>query len=135
MSETLLGLTRIDHIVLTCMDIDLSEEFYRSIMGLDTQKLPDGRVEVLFGQCKINLQPAGRHYGPSRNQHRQWNGNLCMLTEQPVELIAIQLLSLAVEIEEGPVEKTGALGPIRSIYFRDPDDNLLEVSNQILELS
>lgn len=121
----------IDHIVLTSQQIEISKVFYRDILQFRITELSDGRVEAHFGLSKINLQPAGKHYGPPNSPKRSWNGNVCILTAQPIEEIIERLEHFNVEIEDGPVKKIGALGPINSIYFRDPDGNLIELSNQI----
>ncbi len=122
---------KIDHIVVTCQNIEASKVFYGDILEFGLEELGDGRVEVHFGGCKINLQPAGRRYGPPRNANRNWTGNFCIVTEQPLNEVQDQLKRFNVQIEQGPVEKVGANGPINSIYFRDPDQNLIEVSNQM----
>ncbi len=122
---------KIDHIVVTCKSINASKVFYGDILELAIEELDDGRVEVHFGDCKINLQPAYKRYGPPQNAGRTWSGNFCILTQQPIADVITHLKRYDVKIEQGPVEKMGAKGPINSIYFRDPDQNLIELSNQI----
>lgn len=123
------NLTQFDHIVITCQDLAKSAAFYRDVLGMKLDELSDGRVEAHFGSHKINLQPAGVQYGPPSNAGRTWTGNICIIAEEPVQEIAKDLIFSGVTIEEGPVRKIGAMGPIQSIYFRDPDENLIEISN------
>ncbi|MBL4787271.1 MAG: VOC family protein [Cohaesibacteraceae bacterium] len=134
MSETQTT-AHIDHLVITCRDMEISRTFYTDILGFEASDLEDGRVEIQFGFCKINLQPYGRNYGPSSNAGRNWNCNFCILTPEPVKLLSEKLIRHGIEIEQGPAEKIGAMGPILSIYIRDPDKNLVEISNPIRKSS
>ncbi|MBN9672175.1 VOC family protein [Roseibium aggregatum] len=120
--------TAIDHVVITCADIKRSVAFYGGVLGMRTTTLPDGRTEVHFGRCKLNLQPAGRAFAPARNAGRIWSANICLLVENGLDPVVDRLQQHGVCIEQGPVEKIGALGPVTSVYVYDPDDNLIEIS-------
>ncbi|AQQ03949.1 hypothetical protein B0E33_10405 [Roseibium algicola] len=120
--------TAIDHVVITCADVERSVAFYGDVLGMRAEFLADGRIEIHFGRCKMNLQPAGRAFGPLRNAGRSWSANICLLVENGLDPAMHRLRRHGIRIEEGPVEKIGTLGPITSIYVYDPDDNLIEIS-------
>lgn len=126
--KTIFQWSAIDHAVITCVDIDRSVAFYREGLGMRINSLEDGRVEAQFGRCKLNLQPAGKSYGPPRNAGRKWSANICMLVERGLGEVEHHLKEAGIRIEEGPIKRCGALGPITSIYVYDPDDNLIEIS-------
>lgn len=116
---------RIDHLVLTVRDIEASVAFYTRVLGMEAVTFAGGRRALAFGQQKINLQTLGQE---TRNFAGIGSGDLCLVTEWPVERTLAHLEAEGVPIVEGPVAKSGALGPITSIYFNDLDGNLLEVS-------
>ena len=116
---------RIDHLVLTVRDIEASVAFYTRVLGMDVVTFAGGRRALAFGQQKINLQTLGQE---TRNYAGIGSGDLCLITEWPVERTLAHLAAEGVAIVEGPVAKSGALGPITSIYFNDLDGNLIEVS-------
>lgn len=118
-------ISRIDHVVLTVRDIDRALAFYTRVLGLEVTTFGDGRRALRFGNQKINLQTLGME---TRNHATIGSGDLCLITAWPPEKVTAHLLAEGVEIVEGPVEKTGALGPMTSIYFNDPDGNLIEVA-------
>ena len=120
---------RIDHIVITAHDVDRTIEFYTRVMGMEPITFAGGRRGLAFGQQKINLHQSGREYEPKALKPTPGSMDLCFISDTPLEEIASHVRSCGVAIAEGPVEKTGALGPMMSIYFRDPDGNLIEVSN------
>jgi catechol 2,3-dioxygenase-like lactoylglutathione lyase family enzyme len=120
---------RIDHIVITAFDVDRTIDFYGRILGMEPITFAGGRRGLAFGRQKINLHQAGREFEPKALKPTPGSIDLCFITETPLEEVAAHLKACGVVIAEGPVEKTGALGPMMSIYFRDPDGNLLEVSN------
>jgi catechol 2,3-dioxygenase-like lactoylglutathione lyase family enzyme len=120
---------RIDHMVLTVADIDATCEFYGRVLGMEKAVFAGGRVALGFGKQKINLHPAQNPYTPRANNAVTGAGDLCLITETPLDDVIQHLQAEGVEIIEGPVAKTGATGPITSVYFRDPDENLIEVSN------
>ncbi len=115
----------IDHIVLTVEDIEKSISFYQSALLMEPVTFANGRRALSFGQQKINLQLLGQE---PRNNAATGSGDLCLITEWPLSRVTRHLNELSIEILEGPVEKSGALGPIQSVYFVDPDKNLIEVS-------
>ena len=90
-----------------------------------------GRVALAFGAQKINLHQLGSEFLPGAGQVQAGSGDLCFIVDTPVEEAIEHLQRLRVEVIEGPVTRTGATGEIRSVYFRDPDDNLIEISNYV----
>ncbi|WP_137701170.1 VOC family protein [Marimonas lutisalis] len=128
-----LKISSLDHLVLTVADIPATIEFYRDALGMTAEMFrpADGseRWALNFGTQKINLHQAGREFDPKAHQPTPGSGDLCFLSEQPVDDWITQLETLGHDIEEGPVKRTGATGPILSIYLRDPDGNLIEISN------
>ncbi|MGD1877914.1 MAG: VOC family protein [Kiloniellaceae bacterium] len=119
-------ISRIDHIVLTVRDIERAVAFYTRVLKMKAVTFAGGRRALKFGQQKINLQTLGME---TRNYAGIGSGDICLITEWPPEKVVAQLQAEKVEIVEGPVEKSGALGPIVSVYFNDPDGNLVEVSS------
>ncbi len=120
---------RLDHMVLTVADIDATCDFYGRVLGMEEVVFAGGRVALGFGKQKINLHPAGNEYDPRAKHPVPGSGDLCLITETPLDDVIAHLEAEGVEIIEGPVAKTGATGSITSVYFRDPDENLIEVSN------
>ncbi len=116
---------RIDHIVLTVRDVEASVAFYARVLGMEPVTFAGGRRALAFGRQKINLQTLGQEV---RNHAGIGSGDLCLVTEWPVANVLARLKEENVEVVEGPVAKSGALGPITSVYFNDPDGNLIEVS-------
>lgn len=120
---------RIDHIVITAFDLERTVDFYARVMGMEPITFAGGRRGLAFGRQKINLHQAGREFEPKALKPTPGSLDLCFITETPLEEVIAQLKAQGVAIAEGPVPKTGALGPMTSVYFRDPDGNLIEVSN------
>ena len=120
---------RIDHIVITAFDVERTIDFYSKVMGMEPITFAGGRRGLAFGRQKINLHQSGREFEPKALKPTPGSMDLCFITETPLEDVIAQLKSQGVAIAEGPVPKTGALGPMTSVYFRDPDGNLIEVSN------
>ncbi len=120
---------RIDHIVITAFDLERTIDFYARVMGMEPITFAGGRRALAFGRQKINLHQAGREFDPKALKPTPGSMDLCFITETPLEEVMTQLREHGVAIAEGPVPKTGALGPMSSVYFRDPDGNLIEVSN------
>ena len=118
-------ITHIDHIVLTVRDIERSVAFYQRVLKMEAVTFAGGRRALTFGNQKINLQTLGQE---TRNFAGIGSGDLCLITQMPTEDVLAHLAAEDVEIVEGPVEKSGAQGPITSVYFNDPDGNLVEVS-------
>jgi catechol 2,3-dioxygenase-like lactoylglutathione lyase family enzyme len=120
----------IDHLVLTVRDIAVSVQFYTDILGMESVAFGENRIALRFGRQKINLHQAGQEFEPKAKQPTPGSADLCFLSSIPVEQIARNWQAAGVEVIEGPVMRSGAVGPICSIYCRDPDGNLIEVSNQ-----
>lgn len=119
----------LDHMVLTVADIDATCEFYGSVLGMEKVVFAGGRVALGFGKQKINLHPVGNEYDPRAQNPVPGSGDFCLITETPLVDVIAHLKASGVAIIKGPVDKTGATGALKSVYFRDPDDNLVEVSN------
>jgi len=119
---------RIDHVVMTVRDVDATCDFYSRVLGMRVVTFAGGRKALAFGAQKINLHPAGREFEPKAARPTPGSVDLCLITTSTLADVAVQLAACNVTILEGPVDKTGATGPIRSLYFRDPDANLVEVS-------
>ncbi|MEC8669281.1 MAG: VOC family protein [Pseudomonadota bacterium] len=116
---------RIDHLVLTVRDIEASVAFYTRVLGVEAVTFAGGRRALAFGDQKINLQTLGQE---QRNHACIGSGDLCLITNWPVQDVLDRLAQENITVVEGPVAKSGALGPITSVYFNDPDGNLIEVS-------
>jgi len=119
-------ITRIDHLVLTVRDIESAVEFYTKALGLQVITFAGTRKALRFGDQKINLQTLGQE---PRNHACIGSGDLCLITDWRLARVVSHLSDQGIEILEGPVQKSGALGPITSVYFNDPDGNLIEVSS------
>lgn len=119
----------IDHIVLTVRDIDRTVEFYESVMGMVAERFGEGRIALKFGRQKINLHQYGREFEPKADRPMPGSEDLCFIIETGLEQAMEHVRAAGVDIIEGPIARTGATGPLLSFYFRDPDDNLIELSN------
>jgi catechol 2,3-dioxygenase-like lactoylglutathione lyase family enzyme len=124
-----IAIDRIDHIVLTAFDVQRTIDFYSKVLGMEPITFAEGRRGLAFGRQKINLHQAGKEFEPKALKPVPGALDLCFITETPLEEVVAQLKAQGVAIALGPVPKTGALGPMSSVYFRDPDGNLIEVSN------
>jgi len=127
----MIRIDRLDHLVLTVASIEKTCAFYEATLGMSVETFGQGRKALRFGAQKINLHEAGREFEPKAKAPTPGSGDLCFIASTPIEAAMAHLQKLGVAIEEGPVARTGATGPIRSIYFRDPDFNLIEVSNYV----
>ena len=119
---------RLDHLVLTVADLDATVDFYTRVLGMAAVTFGSGRTALSFGHSKINLHQAGREFDPKAHRPVPGSADLCLITSDPLDQVISELTAQRVPIEEGPVGRTGATGPILSVYFRDPDRNLIEVS-------
>ncbi|MER7499977.1 VOC family protein [Nonomuraea pusilla] len=119
---------RLDHLVLTVADIEVTTDFYSRVLGMEAVTFGEGRTALRFGTTKINLHRAGHEFEPKAQRPTPGSADLCLITADPLDQVMEELARHAVPVEEGPVERTGATGPILSVYFRDPDHNLLEIS-------
>ncbi|MFB8272727.1 VOC family protein [Streptomyces sp. NPDC055955] len=120
---------RLDNLVLTVHDLDATVAFYTKVLGMDAVTFRGGRRALAFGHSKINLHEAGHEFEPKAARPTPGSADLCLIVDEPVDRIIAELACHGVPLEEGPVERTGATGPILSVYVRDPDDNLIELSN------
>ena len=124
-------ITGLDHLVLTVRSIDAASDFYQKIMGMEVITFGSGRKALQFGRQKINLHLYGQEFEPKAKAPLPGSADLCFITDTPLHEVIRHLQQHEVSVEEGPVRRTGAMGPIESVYFRDPDGNLLEVSNYL----
>ena len=127
-------ITAIDHIVLPAKDLKKTIWFYCDVLGMKLQKfVPPGggatRLALSFGQNKINLHDVNQPYEPHAKVPVAGALDICLLSDEPVDQWCKRLAALGIEVELGPVPRTGATEPLRSIYLRDPDGNLVEISN------
>ena len=121
----------LDHLVLTVTNLEATCLFYEQAMGMTRVAFGEGRLALAFGNQKLNLHLAGKEHEPKAAHPTPGSVDLCFLTTIPLEEVISHMASLGIPIELGPVERTGAQGPLQSIYLRDPDRNLVEISNQI----
>jgi len=122
---------RLDHLVLTVASIDKSCDFYARVLGMHVSRFGEGRTALKFGRQKINLHEVGKEFEPRAARATAGSGDLCLVSATPLDDVILHLNECGVTIIEGPIAKTGATGPIRSVYFRDPDGNLIEVSEYV----
>lgn len=124
----------LDHLVLTVRSIDETRDFYCRVLGMEAVSFHSAGVErwaLRFGVQKINLHQAGREFEPKAAFPKPGSADLCLLVGKPMKDVEAHLKSCRIPIEEGPVRRTGATGPIESIYIRDPDANLIELSQYL----
>lgn len=121
----------LDHLVLTVKDIDVTVSFYSKVLGMDVVTFGEARKALAFGSQKINLHQQGKEFEPKAERPTPGSADLCLITAVPVSEVIKHLKACNVTVIEGPVQRTGAVGPIVSVYFRDPDLNLIEVSNYL----
>jgi catechol 2,3-dioxygenase-like lactoylglutathione lyase family enzyme len=122
-------LDRLDHLVLTVRDIEATCAFYERVLGMSRQSFAKGRVALHFGDQKINLHPHPSPIDPKAAVPEPGSADLCFITDTPIDEICSHLRAQGIEIEVGPKTTEGALGPMTSIYLRDPDGNLIEIAN------
>jgi catechol 2,3-dioxygenase-like lactoylglutathione lyase family enzyme len=122
-----MSIRAIDHLVLTVADIDATVEFYEQL-GMRREIFGEGRVALHFGDQKLNLHLAGAEIAPHASEPTPGSADLCFLIDGRLSDLEAALADAGLPIELGPVERTGAQGPIRSLYLRDPDGNLVELS-------
>jgi catechol 2,3-dioxygenase-like lactoylglutathione lyase family enzyme len=120
---------RFDHVVLTVASVDATVDFYTRVLGMSAVVFGGGRQALRFGTSKINLHQAGHEFEPKARRPTPGSADLCFVVDDPVDDVMAQLTAAGVAIEEGPVARTGATGELISCYFRDPDGNLIELSN------
>jgi catechol 2,3-dioxygenase-like lactoylglutathione lyase family enzyme len=120
---------RLDHLVLTVADIARTCEFYTRVLGMEVVRFGEGRTALRFGQQKINLHAAGEIPGLVAEKPTPGSGDLCFITSLPLAAVTAHLQDCDVPIVAGPGPRAGAVGTIQSVYIRDPDHNLIEISN------
>jgi catechol 2,3-dioxygenase-like lactoylglutathione lyase family enzyme len=124
----MISIDRVDHQVLTVADVDRAVEFYEKILGMEVVSFPGDRRAVRFGHQTIKLHASNELVDPTPTHPVPGSASLCFVTENAISEVQEHLRANEVRIEEGPVARTGALGPITSLYLRDPDGNLIEVA-------
>ncbi|WP_144522287.1 VOC family protein [Bacillus pumilus] len=124
---------RLDHIVLTVQHIEDTIRFYTNVLGMKEATFEEGRKALRFGLQKINLHEAGHEYEQAAAHPLPGSSDLCFITDLDMDSLLLHLRKQVVPIEEGPVKRTGTLGPVESVYIRDPDLNLIEISRYIEE--
>ena len=124
-----MNIARLDHLVLTVADIERTCAFYRRVLGMEIVRFGEGRTALRFGQQKINLHPADNIPGLVADRPTPGSGDLCFITEVPLGEFIAHLERCGVLIVAGPGPRAGAIGTIQSVYIRDPDHNLVEISN------
>lgn len=122
---------RLDHLVLTVADVGVSCAFYTRVLGMREVRFGEGRTALAFGAQKINLNAAGREFEPKARRPTPGSGDLCFITATALAQVRGELEAAGVAIVDGPVRRSGATGPILSLYVRDPDGNLIELSNPL----
>jgi len=127
----LMKIDSLDHLVLTVKNIETTSDFYAKALGMKVVTFGNGRKALSFGSQKINLHEHGNEFEPKAWQPAPGSADLCFITSVPLPEVISHLSSCGVTVIEGPVQRTGATGPILSVYIRDPDMNLIEVSNHI----
>lgn len=119
---------RIDHFVLTVRSLAATCAFYQRVLGFERLDTPGRPTALRFGRQKINVHEAGRTFEPKAAAPTPGAGDFCLVTTTPIDHVVAHLSACGVAIEVGPVGRDGAEGPMDSVYFRDPDANLVEVS-------
>jgi catechol 2,3-dioxygenase-like lactoylglutathione lyase family enzyme len=126
-----MSVTGLDHLVLTVEDVDATIAFYRAALGMREVTFGAGRRALAFGDQKINLHPRSAPIAPHARCPTAGSADLCFRTDVPIALVTDHLAAQGIPIEEGPVRRTGATSPLLSVYVRDPDGNLVEISNTV----
>lgn len=127
----MIRIDHLDHVVLTVASIEETCAFYGDVLGMRTETFAGGRKALHFGGQKINLHEKGREFEPRARVARPGAADLCLIAETPLDAVIEHLAACGVPVEEGPVAKSGAVTPLISVYIRDPDGNLIEISNEV----
>lgn len=127
----MIHIDHLDHLVLTVASIEESCKFYGRVLGMGVETFGEGRTALTFGNQKINLHQAGREFEPKAKRPTPGSADLCFIATTPLDAVVRHLQATGVAVEQGPVRRTGAQGPMLSVYFRDPDENLVEISNYL----
>lgn len=124
----MIKISHLDHLVLTVKSIEATCTFYAQVLGMEVVTFGSGRKALAFGSQKINLHEQGRDFEPKAHHPIPGSADLCFITKTSLTEMMTHLQACGVTIIEGPVSRTGAIGPMTSVYFRDPDLNLIEVA-------
>lgn len=122
-------IARLDHLVLTVADLEATVDFYTRVLGMSVRAFGGGRLALRFGSQKINLHEAGHEFEPKARRPAPGSADLCFVVERPLAEWQEHLAELGVPVIEGPGPRDGALGPMTSLYVRDPDGNLVELAS------
>jgi catechol 2,3-dioxygenase-like lactoylglutathione lyase family enzyme len=128
-STSMIEIDHLDHLVLTVGSIEASCDFYVRVLGMELQTFDHGRKALRFGRQKFNLHQAGAEFEPKAAKPMPGSADLCLIATTPLTDVITHLRNCGAAIVEGPVERTGAMGLMQSVYVRDPDGNLIEISN------
>ncbi len=126
-----MDIDRIDHVVMTVQNLERTCAFYESVLGFEVVTFGPGRKALKFGLQKLNLHEHGKEFEPKASAPAPGAIDICFISETPIESIMQELTQKNIAIEEGPVQRSGAVGSLVSVYLRDPDGNLLEISNYV----
>ncbi|EOR03117.1 VOC family protein [Acinetobacter genomosp. 15BJ] len=121
----------LDHLVLTVADIEITCQFYQSALNFEVITFAENRKALQFGHQKINLHQLGKEFEPKALRPTAGSADLCFIAETSLDKVIAHLQAQNIDIIEGPIERTGAMGKILSVYLRDPDQNLIEISNYL----
>lgn len=124
-------ISHLDHLVLTVADIETTCKFYQSALNFKVIHFGENRKALQFGTQKINLHQAGKKFKPKAFRPNAGSADLCFIAEIALNGVIAHLRAQQIEIIESPVQRTGAMGKILSIYFGDPTENLIEISNDL----
>jgi catechol 2,3-dioxygenase-like lactoylglutathione lyase family enzyme len=131
----MLKIDALDHLVLTVASIEKTTAFYEKVLNMEVVVFGDNRKALLFGQQKFNLHEVGKEFEPKAMKPQAGSADFCLITKTPMEEVLRHLAACNVQVEEGPVDRTGAVGKIVSVYVRDPDQNLVEISNYMVKIT
>lgn len=124
----MINIKNLDHLVLTVKDLDKTIDFYTNVLGMEKEVFKGSRIALKYGNQKINLHELGHEFEPKAYKVQEGSADLCFIMDTDINEAKTYIESLGIKIEEGIVLRTGALGEIESIYLRDPDFNLIELS-------
>jgi len=122
---------RLDHLVLTVASIEATVDFYTRVLGMEAIIFGTGRTALRCGTSKINLHQAGKEFEPKALRPTPGSADICLIVDDDIATVIADLTGAGIMIEEGPVDRTGATGPIVSCYLRDPDQNLIELIRRL----
>jgi catechol 2,3-dioxygenase-like lactoylglutathione lyase family enzyme len=124
-------ISHIDHFVLTVQSLERTCSFYQRLLGFQRKDIPGKPTALIFGSCKINVHEVDHTFEPKAHAPTPGSSDFCLITDEPLEIVISHLRDAGVAVEKGPIERNGAQGKMISIYFRDPDQNLVEISRYL----